>query len=252
MAAADEHVVAPPRDVYDVIGDEAVTARDQVEDAFALADAGTAAKQQAHTEDVSERTVDRRTGRESVVKKWLEAPIELGGLELGADNGDAAVARQLHQFTRRLLPLRDDDAGQLMGQERVDRLAAPLVVQRGEIGDLRLTKNVDSVGADEPRRITRELGHLLDQLPRVGPQVLVELGMTGGNGDTHDFNPPRFVRQSSAVDARGSHAPPRPTRALPQNCAPRVPAARPGHDPTPAPPCDPRAPASLHVERDTP
>ena len=43
-----------------------------------------------------------------------------------------------------------------MGQERVDRLAPRLVVQRGEIGDLRLTKNVDPVGADEPRRITRE------------------------------------------------------------------------------------------------
>src|SRR5260370_13336109 len=47
LPAADEHIVTAPGDVHDVVGDEAVPPLHQVEHAFALADPGAAAKQQA-------------------------------------------------------------------------------------------------------------------------------------------------------------------------------------------------------------
>ena len=54
VAAAHEDVVAVPGDVHHVVGDEAVAALDEVEDALALADPGAAREQQPHAEHVRE------------------------------------------------------------------------------------------------------------------------------------------------------------------------------------------------------
>src|SRR2546423_12850115 len=81
VAAADQDVVAAPRDVDDVVRDQAVAALHQVEHAFALADPRLAEEQQTHAEHVGERRVHAGAGREHVVQERLEAAVELRGLE---------------------------------------------------------------------------------------------------------------------------------------------------------------------------
>jgi hypothetical protein len=52
-------------------------------------------------------------------------------------------------------------------------------------------------------RSPRELGHFFDQLSGVRAQVFIDLGMPGGNGNTHDLNPLLPVRQCFAADVPG-------------------------------------------------
>ena len=95
-------------------------------------------------------------GREGVVEKRLEPPVELGRLEPRADHRYAFVARHDEQLCGRVLALRDDHARQGVGEKRLNRGAARLRVEGREIGDLGLAQDVDAVGADEPRRVSRQ------------------------------------------------------------------------------------------------
>src|SRR2546423_12049707 len=79
VAAADQDVVAAPRDVDDVVRDQAVAALHQVEHAFALADPRLAEEQQPHAEHVGERGVHAGGRREHVVQERPEAAGGLGG-----------------------------------------------------------------------------------------------------------------------------------------------------------------------------
>src|SRR5437667_225416 len=121
---AERHVVAVAGDVHDVVRDQPVAALDQVEHAFALADPRAPEEQESHAEHVRQRAVHGRGRGERVVEERLQAPVELGGLELGADDGHALGARQLQQLGGHLLPLRDHDARDIELKERLERLAA--------------------------------------------------------------------------------------------------------------------------------
>src|SRR5207244_3974323 len=59
VRAADENVVATLSDVYEVVCDEAMSALDQVQHAFAFPDAALPHKQQPHAVHVRERAVQR-------------------------------------------------------------------------------------------------------------------------------------------------------------------------------------------------
>src|SRR5438552_2826014 len=124
VTPADQHVVPMPRDVDDVVRHQAVTALHQIEHALALADPRAAQEQETHAEHVGERRVHRGVRRERLVEERLQAAIELGGLELGADHGHALRPRQLEQLGWRILPLRDDHARQIEPQEGLERRAA--------------------------------------------------------------------------------------------------------------------------------
>src|SRR5439155_807420 len=116
--------------------------------ALALADPGATKEEQDHAEHVGERGVYRGSRREGVVEERLQAPVELGGLELRADHGDALVARELQQLGRRVLRLRDDDARQVEPEEGLERRAALGGAERGEVGDLRLSQQVDAMRSE--------------------------------------------------------------------------------------------------------
>src|SRR6267143_4636555 len=153
---ADEHIVAAPGDVHDVVGDEAVPPLHQIEHAFALADPGTAAKQQADAEYVGQGAMNRRPRCEGVIEEGLEAPVELGGLEPRADDRDAPVAGELHQLVRRLLRLGEDHTRQVVREARLDRSAPRFRIERGEIRDFGFAEDVNPIGADEARRVAGE------------------------------------------------------------------------------------------------
>src|SRR5207248_975502 len=155
VSAPDEHVVTAPGDVDDVIRDETVPPLHQIEHAFALADPGAAAKQQSDAEDVGEGAVDRGARGERVVEKWLEPPVELRGLEARADDGNALVPGQLHQLLRHLLPLGDDHTRQVVREKRLNGLTPAFRVERGEIRDFGFAKDMNAIGADKARRVSR-------------------------------------------------------------------------------------------------
>src|SRR5712692_1540277 len=150
VPAADQDVVAAPRDVHDVVGDEAMPALDQVQHALALADPRAPEEQEPHAEHVGERAVDRGARGEGVVQERLEPPVELRRLELGADHRHALGPPQLDQLGRRLLPLRDHDARDVEREQRLERLAALGWRQRRQVRDLRLAQDVDPVGREAP------------------------------------------------------------------------------------------------------
>ena len=156
MAAADEHVIAAAGDVHHVVRHESMPALDQVEHAFALADSRTSAEQETDTEDVGERAMHGRTRRERIVQERLESPVEFGRLEPGANDRNAAVPPEHEQLFRRVLALGDDDARQLVRQKRLDRLAARLGIERGEIRNFRFSQNVNAIGAQESGGVAGE------------------------------------------------------------------------------------------------
>ena len=156
MPAANQHVVAAARDVDHVVRHQAMPALDQVEHTFALPDPGASSEQEAHAKDVGERAVHGRARGESVVEKRLQPPVEFRRLEARANDGDALLSRQYQQFFRSLLAFRDDDAGELIRQNRFDRFAARLRIERSQVRDLGLAEDVNPVGAQEARRVAGE------------------------------------------------------------------------------------------------
>ncbi len=66
--AADQDVLAGAGDLDDVVGHQAVAAFDEVQGAFALADAAAAGEQQPHAVDVDQGAVDLGLGREDLLQ----------------------------------------------------------------------------------------------------------------------------------------------------------------------------------------
>ena len=129
-AADDDRRGAPP-DLDRVVGDEPMAAHDEVERAFALADAALPHHQHAEAEDVEEHAVDDLADGEAI----LEQRRELADRGRRADARASAAARRLvsasiDQVGRRLEAAGDEDARHLGGERaarRASRRAAPRV-----------------------------------------------------------------------------------------------------------------------------
>src|SRR5690606_17508528 len=144
VAAPDEDVVAAPRDVDDVVRDEAVAALDQVQHALALADAAAADEQQTHAVDVGERAVHGRGRREVLLEVGLRPPVQLARLERGADERDPALPRGLDHRDRDVESLGHDHGRDVEAEEGVQRSAEPVRRQRGDERDLGLAEHLDA------------------------------------------------------------------------------------------------------------
>ena len=121
VTAADEDVVAAAGHLHHVVRDEAVASLDQVEHALALPDSRPADEEQPDAVHVRERAVQRGARRERLFDDRLDPPVEFRRLELAAEHRHAPGAGELEQLGRNLLPLRDEDAGQLEAEEFLER-----------------------------------------------------------------------------------------------------------------------------------
>src|SRR5690606_35162578 len=144
VAAPDEDVVAAPRDVDDIVRDEAVAALDQVQHALALADAAPADEQQAHAVHVRERAVHGRGRREVLLEVQLGPPVQLARLERRAEERDLALPRGLDHHGRDVESLGHDHGRDVETEEGVDRPAELVLRQRRDEHDLGPAEDLDS------------------------------------------------------------------------------------------------------------
>src|SRR5439155_397977 len=235
VPTTDHPLVPVAGDVDGVVRDQPVPPLDEIAHALALADAGATKEEQAHAEHVGERGVYRGSRREGVVEERLQAPVELGGLELRADHGDALVARELQQLGRRVLRLRDDDARQVEPEEGLERRAALGGAERGEVGDLRLSQHVDAMRSEalgvacereaRARRLRRRDEAVEAYVPRQGLElqgIALALKQVAHPGSGHRGSRPT-ARRAAATRRRFGAALPswRRTRATARASAER-------------------------------
>src|SRR6478609_4290115 len=146
VPAADEDVTSAPPNQDQVVGDDAVAALDEIEYTLRLADAALADEQQPDAVDVSKRAMDRRLRGECVVEPGLDPIVELVGLQRRAQDRDVRPHRFLDDVGREREPLRDEDAGHRKAEELRDVLAARLLVEGEEVGDLCLAEHLHAPG----------------------------------------------------------------------------------------------------------
>src|ERR1051326_6812765 len=114
----------------------------RVEPALALADSRAPGEEQPPPVDVGERAVERGALREGVLEDRLDPAVELGRLEPRPEHRNAAVPGQREQQLGHFLPLGDEDAGEVVAQERFQRVAPRLLVEGVEKGDLGFAEHV--------------------------------------------------------------------------------------------------------------
>jgi hypothetical protein len=84
VSTADQHVVAALADDHEIVGHQAVSPLDQIENAFRFTNSAHAREKETHTENVGERAMKRGGGGELHLQDRLDPTVELRGLELGA------------------------------------------------------------------------------------------------------------------------------------------------------------------------
>src|SRR5262245_3640575 len=145
--AVDERFSAPAH-VDDVVGDEPMTAADQLEPAFALPDPALAEYQHAETEQIDEHPVNRGALREVE----FEPRRELGdGCARGRrrhQERDAAALTSLRELARRAETSRHQDAGDVVREDGGGDGATFVGIARLEKADLALAKYQHAAGAD--------------------------------------------------------------------------------------------------------
>ena len=145
VAAADQDVGSPPRHLHHVVRHEPVPPLHEVEHAFALADARAPDEEEADAIDVGQRSVQCGPRREGFLHQRLDAAIELGGLEPRAQHRYRALAGHLQQFGGHLESLGHEEAGEVEGEEAFEPLPALGVRHRLQVGDFRLTQDVEAL-----------------------------------------------------------------------------------------------------------
>ena len=119
-----------------------MTALDEVQHAFRLADTALAGKEESHTEHVGERAVKRGRGCEQVVEDGLDPAVKLAGLERCPEDGHALLGGDRLEPRGELLPLGDEHARQVEREELAEDAVALVVPERAEVGDLRLPERL--------------------------------------------------------------------------------------------------------------
>src|SRR5207237_8595671 len=85
VTAANEHIVAALAGDDEIVGNEAMPALHQVQHTFRLADSALAGKKQSNSKHVRQRSVKRDRRRKLHLQDRLDAPVELGGFQAGAN-----------------------------------------------------------------------------------------------------------------------------------------------------------------------
>src|SRR5688572_2688737 len=155
VPAADQDVVPSSSRDDEIVGDEAVTSLDEIEHALRLANPALTDEQEPDTEHVSERAVNRREGRELLGDNRLDARVELGRLQLGAQNRNARLASDLRELGGQPLPLRHEETGDGKREELLEHLTTARTVQRREVGDLRFAEDLNAI-VRKSRRVPGE------------------------------------------------------------------------------------------------
>ena len=158
----------------------------QIEHALALADAGPPHEEQAHPVHVRERSMQGGGRREGVLDDWLDAPVELGGLEGGAKHRHMPVTGQVEQRLWRREVLGDEDGREVILEEPLERRSPRLRIQRPKERDLGLSEDVHPIrdesgeipGQGKPRGGKIRVGHQAVE-PEFAGQGL-ELQLRGG------------------------------------------------------------------------
>src|SRR6185437_15970581 len=153
-----------PVKLDDVVGDETVAARDQLERELALADRRGAGDQHAELEHVEEHAVERRRLGEHALQVDAEDVDDVRRRRLRGDEGDAVLLAARNEMRRHRLAVADDDCGELAREQPVDRMPELVFGERieprrlGGTDDLH-AKRVDQVHVPDlaDRRAQRAL-----------------------------------------------------------------------------------------------
>jgi hypothetical protein len=149
VASSDENVVAAPmRDDY-VIGNEAMSALDEIEHQLGFSDSTSPGEKQSDTEHVSERPVQRRHRRELTLENGFYPTVELGRLEPGSQKCDSGSRCSFAESRRKVLTLRHDYCGKRKPKKRRKNSVAVTTLERREISNLGFAENLQSL-TDEP------------------------------------------------------------------------------------------------------
>ena len=129
---------------HGVICDQAVAALEQLGCGLAFADAAFAHEQQAFSVDLDEHTVARDARGQRVLEVGDEAGDDIGRGFQTAQNGDIVLFCHLHALGHRLNVTREDECGDVIGEELVEGLGAALRCERVKIGRLGVTDDLQA------------------------------------------------------------------------------------------------------------
>ena len=114
---AEDEPRRPPVAPDDVVGDEPVSAHDELERALALADAALSEQQNADAEHVDQHAVQLRLRRESVVENGVQGVDRPARSRVGHEERRARRLGRRDEGARRLLSAGDDDARETEREE---------------------------------------------------------------------------------------------------------------------------------------
>jgi hypothetical protein len=153
-AGADDGGLAAPPDLHGVIGNEAVSADDEIEGALALADAALTDDQDAESENVHQHAMDHLANGQAVVEDGGDLRDRERRRHLRPEQRHVIPLGREQQLGRRRPPAGDQHARDVVAEHRRQRVEAPVGVEALEVSDFALAEHQD------PRR----------------PQVFVEAG----------------------------------------------------------------------------
>src|SRR5687768_6007012 len=200
VPATNQDVVAALARDDEIIGNQTVSALHEVEHALRFSNSTLSREEEADTEHVRERSMQRSRGRELHLEHWLDAPIEFGGLETRSNQWNPGCGGDLAQSRREPLTLCNEYCGDRKGKKKLENFFPLGRCKRREIGDLGLAKNLkafrreslDVAGQDEAG--ARHLG--------VADNTLV----TGARLDLLELKRPReTIHQLSHGNLRSRH-----------------------------------------------
>jgi hypothetical protein len=100
----------PPVALHDVIGDESMPSQDQLESAFALADAALSEQEQAYAEDVHEHSMKRRLWGQAIVEDGVKRIDRAARAGVRDEERGARCFRGCNEGARRLAIAGGDNA----------------------------------------------------------------------------------------------------------------------------------------------
>jgi hypothetical protein len=142
MTLADQDVASSPGHLHHVVRHQTMSPLDQVQYAFALADPGTADKQESNPVHIREGAVQSGARRERLFEQRLDTAVELRRLELAQQQRHPANPGEIEQLAGYLLPLGHEDAGQVEVEERLEPLASLFGSERIQVTDFGFAQDV--------------------------------------------------------------------------------------------------------------